>query len=162
MNPISSPLLTVATDQLKAIVANSLSRIDVLQSFGLRPFGSNYERLDYRLKKEGISTAHFASQSAGLVKVNRARRQPIENLLVEHSRYNKQRLKERLLQRGLLKPVCVICAAPATWRNQPLVLILDHINGVHNDDRLSNLRLVCPNCNSQLPTFCGRNKRKRP
>ena len=39
-------------------------------------------------------------------------------------------------------------------------LILDHINGVHNDNRLENLRIVCPNCNATLPTHCGRKKKK--
>jgi hypothetical protein len=44
------------------------------------------------------------------------------------------------------------------WLGKPLVLILDHINGKHNDHRLVNLRLLCPNCNSQQPTFAGKNK----
>ena len=45
------------------------------------------------------------------------------------------------------------------WNGKPLVLILDHINGNAEDNRYENLRFVCPNCNSQLPTFTGRNKK---
>ena len=44
------------------------------------------------------------------------------------------------------------------WNNEPISLILDHINGVHGDNRPKNLRLLCPNCNSQLPTHAGGNK----
>ena len=40
-----------------------------------------------------------------------------------------------------------------------MILIIDHINGVWNDNRIENLRLVCPNCNSQLETHCGKNKK---
>ena len=47
---------------------------------------------------------------------------------------------------------------PPTWRSKPLVLVLDHINGVNDDYRADNLRLLCPNCNSQTSTFCGRNR----
>lgn len=53
---------------------------------------------------------------------------------------------------------CSICNIDANWNNQPLVLILDHINGKSNDWSISNLRLVCPNCDSQLPTFKSKNK----
>jgi len=47
------------------------------------------------------------------------------------------------------------------WRGKPLVLVLDRINGVNDDYKTQNLRLLCPNCNSQTPTFCGRNMKKR-
>jgi 5-methylcytosine-specific restriction endonuclease McrA len=46
------------------------------------------------------------------------------------------------------------------WNGIPLVLVLDHINGKNNDNRQNNLRLLCPNCNSQQSTFAGKNKKK--
>ncbi len=52
---------------------------------------------------------------------------------------------------------CSICHI-SEWQDKPLSLVLDHINGQSNDWRISNLRLVCPNCDSQLPTFKARNK----
>jgi hypothetical protein len=46
----------------------------------------------------------------------------------------------------------------AAWRGQTLVLHLDHINGVSNDNRLANLRWLCPNCHSQTDTYCNRRR----
>lgn len=53
---------------------------------------------------------------------------------------------------------CAVCGLPAEWAGQPLVLVLDHVNGDATDNRRVNLRLVCPNCDSQLPTFKSRNR----
>ena len=54
---------------------------------------------------------------------------------------------------------CAICGIGPVWCDQPLVLQLDHINGVNNDNRIENLCYLCPNCHSQTPTFAGRNSR---
>lgn len=55
---------------------------------------------------------------------------------------------------------CSICNIENKWNHLELKLILDHINGIPNDWSISNLRLVCPNCDSQLPTFKSKNKGK--
>lgn len=56
---------------------------------------------------------------------------------------------------------CSICEAPSTWNGQPLVLVLDHINGDASDDSKENLRFVCPNCDSQLDTYKSKNKKSK-
>jgi hypothetical protein len=53
---------------------------------------------------------------------------------------------------------CSICNLSNTWENKILVLIMDHIDGNPYNNDISNLRLVCPNCDSQLDTFKGKNK----
>lgn len=52
---------------------------------------------------------------------------------------------------------CSICSMKPVWNNNKLVLILDHINGIPDDWDVNNLRLVCPNCDSQLPTYKSKN-----
>ena len=66
-------------------------------------------------------------------------------------------VKKRILKRNLIPYKCSICLCGPIWQGTPMVLILDHINGIHNDNRLENLRFVCSNCDSQLPTYKARN-----
>ncbi len=67
---------------------------------------------------------------------------------------NGNRLVKRLLQKGVSYR-CVICGINE-WQGQRLSLHLDHINGINNDNRFENLRLLCPNCHSQTPTYSNR------
>ncbi|CAN7624123.1 HNH endonuclease [Mycolicibacterium frederiksbergense] len=53
---------------------------------------------------------------------------------------------------------CAICNSASSWQGLPLTLVLDHIDGNPDNNRRDNLRLVCPNCDSQLPTYKSRNR----
>jgi hypothetical protein len=80
--------------------------------------------------------------------------------LLSNSSRNRSHLKMRLLKAELLRNCCDMCGL-TEWRGKPLNIHLDHINGVKNDNRLDNLRMLCPNCHSQTPTFAGRNVKRR-
>jgi len=68
-------------------------------------------------------------------------------------------LPDRLYLAGLKTPICELCGQGAIWRGRRMGLILDHVNGVRDDNRLENLRIVCPNCAATLDTHCGRKNR---
>ena len=85
---------------------------------------------------------------------------PDEIVFCEHSSYARHALKGRIINRKLIPYICSICHIEPIWNGKPMPLILDHINGIHNDNRLENLRFVCSNCDSQLPTYKSKNKRK--
>lgn len=77
----------------------------------------------------------------------------LEDILVEDSDYtNLNCLKKRLLDGGLIEYKCEECGI-SEWKGKRIVLQLDHINGNNRDNRLENLRLLCPNCHSQTNTF---------
>lgn len=76
-------------------------------------------------------------------------------------KYNRYKLKERLIKDGVFEHVCAECGLQPEWNGKKLTLALDHINGVNDHNRLENLRLLCPNCHSQTETFAGRNIKRR-
>ncbi|MCV7191347.1 HNH endonuclease [Mycolicibacterium brumae] len=53
---------------------------------------------------------------------------------------------------------CAICGCSDVWQGEILAFVLDHIDGNPDNNRPENLRLVCPNCDSQLPTYKSRNR----
>jgi hypothetical protein len=91
----------------------------------------------------------------------RPRLEPLERVLAAGRRRSRQHVKARLLMAGLKEERCESCGL-VDWHGQPLSLELHHINGDGEDNRLENLRLLCPNCHSQTDTWGARNKgRKR-
>ena len=82
---------------------------------------------------------------------------PNELVFCEGATYARHHLKKRILKQELLEHECQICGIGPEWQGKRMPLILDHINGVNNDNRLENLRFVCSNCDSQLPTYKSRN-----
>ena len=85
---------------------------------------------------------------------------PIESVLVENCKYSRRSLKARLVELGLLEYKCACCGTGPEWCGKPMPLILDHINGKNDDNRLENLRFVCSNCDSQLPTYKSKNRKR--
>ena len=104
-----------------------------------------------------IPIDHFdpnaARREASAAKVRR----PLEDLLVRGSTIGSSHLKAKLYRAGLKRPLCELCGQGDEWRGRRMSLVLDHINGDRRDNRLENLRVVCPNCNATLDTHCGRN-----
>lgn len=148
-------------DDLREAVPLSRSISEVMRRLGLQPGGRTHGVITERIETLGLDTSHMTGQ-AWL----RGRKDPrppnyrssLDEILVEDSDYlNNATLKKRLVAEGLLEGCCVECGIDE-WNGRPLSLHLDHINGDRRDQRIENLRLLCPNCLSQTETYCGRNK----
>ena len=148
----------VTDDDVTEAVAAASSLTDALRRLGLRPAGGNHASLRARIARLGLSTAHFDPDAARARGLRRAEK-PLEEVLVERSTYHRAQLKKRLYRAGLKARACELCGQGEIWHGRRMSLILDHVNGIHDDNRLENLRIVCPNCNATLETHCGRNAR---
>ena len=145
---------------VRAAVAASSSYAEVLRRLGLRAAGGNHRTVrKYVEDIWRIPTDHFEPHAALAAMPRRA--VPLAEVLVEGSTYHRGHLKRRLLAEGIKRPVCEMCGQGEVWRGRRMALVLDHINGTHDDHRLENLRILCPNCNATLDTHCGRHKTRR-
>jgi hypothetical protein len=142
--------------RLREVIAAASCWSDALRALGMRCAGGNHATLKKYVSLWGISTEHF-DPDVGRRRAGRRRQRPLSELLVRDSPFDRGQLKKRLFAEGLKERRCELCGQDERWRGRRMSLILDHVNGVHDDNRLENLRIVCPNCAATLDTHCGRN-----
>ena len=126
--------------------------------------GGNWRTLKaYAIDVWRIPIDHFDPHAASRKALERGRypARPLNEILVAGSTFSRGQLKKRLYAEGLKARRCELCGQGEFWRGRRLSLILDHINGVRDDNRLENLQIVCPNCAATLETHCGRNVNRR-
>lgn len=147
---------------LRAAVEESDSLAAVLRRLGYAPSGGMHRYMSMQIRRLGLTTTHFRGQgwARGRKRPGTGfRRTPLAEVLVANSTYvSSARLRRRLVEEGLKAARCELCGLDE-WRGELLPLALDHMNGDHCDNRLENLRILCPNCHALTETWCGRNGR---
>lgn len=153
------PKLSYTEADFRTAVASNRSISATLRALGTTTTGGAYTSFHRSVARWDVDTTHFTGQAG-----NRGRafppKRPTSDYLIKsdgaHSVYaHSTFLRRRLLRDGLLTNRCALCAQEPEWNNMPLVLQLDHINGMSWDNRLENLRILCPNCHSQQATSRG-------
>jgi hypothetical protein len=143
---------------LARAVAGSRSLTQVCRSLGYTPNGGVHRMVSGHVRRLGIDTSHFTGQgwAKGSAHSPARHRHSLDAILVERSPYcSTGHLRRRLIAAGL-KPAHCEERGRHEWRGQKLPLHLDHINGDHTDNRMENLRILCPNCHAITPTWCRR------
>jgi hypothetical protein len=140
---------------LAEAVKNSTSLAQTLSKLGVAPYGGNYVVLKKAIRQFDLDTSHFTGQTWNKGKTV-GPKQPLERYLTNELQIQSYKLKRKLLSEGVFKKICSNCRN-TEWLGQPIPLELDHLNGNPSDNRLCNLRLLCPNCHALTPNYRGRN-----
>jgi len=147
-------------ENLLNIINKSHSIRECLINMNLSVRPGNYKTIKKYINLYELNTNHFYNDKiGGLCKYTNSIKYDINDVLIPNSNYSTSHLKKRLYEEGYKDRFCEICGQGEEWNGRKMSLILDHINGINNDNRLENLRIVCPNCNATLETHCrGNNK----
>jgi hypothetical protein len=147
-------------EQLREAITVSRSWAETLRRLGYRTAGGNWRTLKKYAALWNISTKHFDPDAVCAETLRRASTaQPLDEILVERSTYSREHLKRRLFAEGLKQRRCELCGQGQLWHGKRMALILDHVNGIPNDNRIENLRIACPNCAATFDTHCARKNR---
>lgn len=146
---------------MKIATKNSFSYRQVLAKLGLKEAGGNYEQIKKYIKEYKLDIKHFRGRAWNLGMKGLGKPFiPLEKILVKNSHFQSFKLKKRLFAANIKPQYCEECKWSKKTEDGYLPLELDHINGDRHDNRLKNLRVLCPNCHSLKPTHRGRNKGK--
>ena len=146
-------------EQFIEAVKVSSSYADVCRHIGISPKGGNLNTVKRKILELGLDMSHFTGQrwnkglKAGEHPAIKAK--PIEEILVENSGWTSHNIKNKLIKLGIKEAKCEVCGN-TEWLGQPIPLELHHINGVHTDNRLENLQILCPNCHAQTDNYSGK------
>ena len=145
-------------EMLEKAIRTSTSVRQVIAKLGLIEAGGNYEQTKKFIELWKLDTSHFRGKAwnKGMTGIGK----PIYSLkevLIENSFYQSYKLKKRLFEERIKKPKCELCSWAKKTSDGRLPLELDHVNGNRRDNRLDNLRILCPNCHSLQSTHRGRN-----
>lgn len=157
-------------ERMLEIVPVSTSWSNLLFNLKLKVTGGSHRHIQNIVNGYEISTAHFTGQgwSKGftkenndiVAKVTKAITIPDSEVFVKNSTYPGSKLRNRLLKIGWIYKCGNKSCNISEWLGKPITLHVDHINGIHNDNRLVNLRFLCPNCHQQTETWGCKNNLK--
>ncbi|WP_369181740.1 HNH endonuclease signature motif containing protein [Streptomyces mutabilis] len=144
---------------LQETVSASTNMCEVLRHLGLEVVGGHHTHISRRIKAYDIDISHFRMPT----QKGKARRpRTPEGVLVaqlssQARRIPSDRLKWAMKTTGTPEQ-CALCGTGTVWRGRPLSLEVDHIDGDWRDNRIENLRFLCPNCHSTTDNYRGRGK----
>ena len=149
----------ITKKEMIEVLDNSKSLREAMIKFGFSTNGSSaYSSFKNKIMYLGLEIPNYTYYGDNTNKRNK--RMNNVDIFIENSTYPRQRLKNRVIKDNLIEYKCSKCNNIGEWNGEKLSLHIDHINGVNNDNRLFNLRFLCPNCHSQTETYAGKSNKK--
>lgn len=152
--------IQIEIDDLRVLqlVSNTHSLASLAKAyFGYRVGEAKLKALKIRIKELAVDTKHWKGR------IGKTEKKP--RTLQTEELFNRGRhtptLKRRIISENLIPYECSKCTNKGIWQEEPLILQLDHIDGDRLNNKLDNLRFLCPNCHCQTPTWGTKNFKVR-
>lgn len=152
-------------EELQQLVDSSSTYAEILLKIGKKVNTGTRKTLNkyiefFEINEEGLKKRLHSIRSVGIKKHMASVKQPLQNIMCKNSSVNSNEIKKRVISEGILQNKCVLCGQLPFHNGKELVLQLDHIDGDHTNNTFENLRILCPNCHTQTPTW-GTKKREQ-
>jgi 5-methylcytosine-specific restriction endonuclease McrA len=145
-------------EQLIIAVKNSNKLSEVIRKLGFKTYGANTRTIKKHIVKLNLDISHFITRKEQLAEARSMIKIISNEDFFTLNEIDRKHIKKRIIDQNLIEYKCQRCSI-TTWEGEKLSLHLDHINGINNDNRLENLRFLCPNCHSLTDTYCGKKLR---
>ena len=161
-----SKFYSLTKKEFKKILDNASTKAEVFDEVGIIRGGNSSKTLEkaakyFELQDEYEKLLERSFQFNKYFNIGKRKKKSNEEIFCKNSKYLKRgSIKKKLIKDFGFDYECALCGNKGYWNENSLSLQLDHINGVSNDNRIENLRFLCPNCHSQTETFCGKRKKK--
>lgn len=155
---MENKIYKLSDEQFVELLKKSSTISEVLFKLGYTVKGNSwgYSQVKRRMDDLNLDYSIFKGKSAA-IKTGRLNNVRKEDILKENCKHQRTVLRRYVIKNNLIPYKCAICGC-TEWQGKTLSLELDHINGINNDNRLENLRFLCPNCHSQTSTYGSRNQ----
>ena|SRR3990167_3008273 len=148
-------------EEFKNAWLTSESISEVARKLNCNRSGGGFYTLKNAAKEMFLTQDHMASERTQRSNRTWKKKHPLNEILIQNSTYvSTNQLKKKLYSEGLKEKKCEWCQV-TEWRGLEAPLVLDHINGIRQDNRIENLRILCCNCHAQTETYAGKNIKKK-
>lgn len=150
----TSPLSRITKEKLETLIKECDTYNEVLSKLGYGKYRNGaFITLKEKIAKWNIDTSHMSHYRKGNIE-----KATDETVFSQNSSHSHSTIRRYVIRHNKIPYECAVCGNKGEWNGKPLTLTLDHINGNHNDNRLENLRFICPNCDRQSETYGSKNK----